>query len=94
MKAVSVKLESISNDFAFYQVDLPIQQSYLWYGSSDGGLDSQVLKCCSWIRTDCIIESKLVQWLLACALYSLFCSLLVHTFSGLMVLLQQLFQDQ
>ncbi|KAJ9703749.1 hypothetical protein PVL29_005157 [Vitis rotundifolia] len=22
-------------------VDLPIQQSYLWYGSSDGGLDSQ-----------------------------------------------------
>ena len=87
MKTVLAKLESTFNDFAFYQVDLPVQQSYLWYGSSDGGLDSQVLKFC-------ITESMLMQWPLACTLHALFCSLLVHTFSGLMELLQPLFQDQ
>lgn len=34
-----------------HQVDIPIQQSYLWYGSSSGDMDPQVCNLCPGLYT-------------------------------------------
>lgn len=45
--------------FKFSQVDIPIQQSYLWYGSSEGDSDPQV--CNFFAHTTNSNNIKLVQ---------------------------------
>lgn len=72
---------------AFYQVDVPVQQSFLWYGSIE---DSQVSSRCT---LDLNIQIPLCCQL-TFQLYTLSCSLRVPTFSALMGCNQMLFQDQ